>query len=311
MGTSKTEKSAKKGEKKAETAKARSRAHEVLDRLLEEQPALTAAQRQAFAARFSEPACEAMGGKTKSDGVLRDALEWAGVMARALRKHPDVLRRYAGARFTWFLECVGQLIDAREAQASAGDTTGLARAREERARKAALAARTELIEALETLVEGDAEAEAALDGTVGSVEKNDALVSSLRGLSSLAGEWLARSDAASRALVESAGLSLHEVGAGEEAADALIAASADKTLEGQVIVRDVPEVNRAEGRVLLEMRTALRVFGQAHEKDRRVPRLVPGKATRSVLGSRTSKVTQEPEPDAEPGAPVAPAEGGG
>jgi hypothetical protein len=71
----------------------KSRAHEVIERLLEVQPALSAAQRGAFSARHTDAACEEMGGRTKSEGVLANALEWTGPMAKALKKHPQPLRR--------------------------------------------------------------------------------------------------------------------------------------------------------------------------------------------------------------------------
>jgi len=76
MAPSKPTKASKKNKEPSKPkALAKTRAHEVLERLLAEQPSLSVAERKAFAARFSAAACEAMGGRTKSEGVLADALE--------------------------------------------------------------------------------------------------------------------------------------------------------------------------------------------------------------------------------------------
>ena len=273
----------------------KSRAHEVIERLLVDQPSLTAAQRGAFSARHGEAACEEMGGRTKSEGVLANALEWTGPMAKAMKKHPQPLRRYGTARFAWFLETIRALADAREVQQIADGATGVARTRAQRAQKSALGARQELVETLEALVEGDDEARDAVGRAAKITDKADSIVAALRALAALGRGWLARNDAASKVLVESVGLALDEITAAELAAGALDAAGADRTIEGRVVVRDLPAVNRAEGRVLLEMRGAMRIFASASEKNREVPRLVPGKATRGVLAPRTaSKAKDEP-----------------
>ena len=299
MATSKSSKlpksTADKPKKPASSTAAKSRAHDVVERLLTEQPSLTEAQRGAFSARFSSAACEEMGGRTKSEGVLTNALEWTGPMAKALKKHPQPLRRYGSARFAWFLESVRALADAREAQQIADGATGVAKARAQRAQKAALASREELLETLEALVEGAGEAEDAVADAAKITDKADSIVTALRALAALAKGWLQRDDAAAKALVASVGLALDEITTAELAADTLDAAGADRTIEGRVVVRDLPAVNRAEGRVLLEMRGAMRIFAKANEKSREVPKLVPGKATRSVLAPRTaSKAKGEP-----------------
>jgi hypothetical protein len=284
-----------KAKKPASPAPTKSRAHQVIERLLVDQPSLTAAQRGAFSARHSDAACEEMGGRTRSEGVLANALEWTGPMAKAMKKHPQPLRRYGAARFAWLLESIRALADAREVQQIADGATGVAKTRAQRAQKSALESREELLETLEALVEGAGEAEAAVARAAKITDKADSIVTALRALAALGRDWLARNDAASKALVESVGLTLDEITTAELAAGALDAAGADRTIEGRVVVRDLPAVNRAEGRVLLEMRGAMRIFAKANEKNREVPRLVPGKATRSVLAPRTaSKAKGEP-----------------
>jgi hypothetical protein len=299
MATSKSGKLPKQTDSKPRKASsppiAKSRAHDVVERLLAEQPSLTAAQRGAFSDRYSGAACEEMGGRTKSEGVLANALEWTGPMAKALKKHPQPLRRYGSARFAWFLESIRALADAREAQQIADGATGIAKTRAQRAQTSALASRDDLLETLEALVEGDGEAEDAVARAARITEKPDTIVTSIRALAALARGWLAREDAGALALVESVGLALGEITTAAQAADALDAAGADRTIEGRVVVRDLPAVNRAEGRVLLEMRGAMRIFAKANEKSRDVPKLVPSKATRGVLAPRTaSKGKGEP-----------------
>ncbi len=53
---------------------------------------------------------------------------------------------------------------------------------------------------------------------------------------------------------------------------------------------DTPPVNRAEGRVLLEMRHAMAEFARANALNKSVPKLVPGAGTRSVLGAKRSNL---------------------
>ncbi|HEX2573142.1 MAG TPA: hypothetical protein VH877_26575, partial [Polyangia bacterium] len=69
----------------------------------------------------------------------------------------------------------------------------------------------------------------------------------------------------------------------------------------RVEVRDPPAVNRIEGRVLLEMRTARRAFDAARAKNKLVARLVPGRGTRGVLGSRAMKEAEEEPPKGDGG----------
>lgn len=312
MAPTKPDKSSKKQpadpEPKAAANKTTSRAHDVLGRLFDGRAGLTAAERKAFSGRFADAACDAMGGRTKSEGVLSDALDWASIMAKALKKQPKALRRYGAARFTWFLDCVQTLADARQGQIS-GDSAASAKARLERAAKTAKEARADLLETLETLVEGNADAEEKLAKAQGNAENNDALITSLQALAGIGHEWIERADAESKALVESVGLTLGEVQAAEAAASDLTAAAAEKTIEGRVKPNDTPAVNRAEGRVLLEMRAAMKVFARAHERESDVPKLSPGSATRAILAPKTASKSKVKDDASE--APKATEAGGG
>jgi hypothetical protein len=265
------------------------RADKVLAAIAPEWPSLTNAQRAAFAARYVDAKCEEQGGRTKSEGVLSEAIGWAPVMGKALKAHPDALRRYSPERFAWYLACARALADARAVQEAKGDTAAARRAQVAKAEKTALDARRELLETLEELVDGDDAEEKALAVAAGTTEGSDRIVASITALATLARAWLGRTEPHAKELVKAAGLHLAEVEAAEAAGEALAAASADKTMEGRVNPRDTPPVNRAEGRMLLEMKAAMRVFARANERNKDVPKLVPGEATRHVLAPRQAK----------------------
>ena len=56
-----------------------------------------------------------------------------------------------------------------------------------------------------------------------------------------------------------------------------------------MIVRDDSTANRAEGRVLVEMKAAMRAFDEARELGALAPKLVPGPETQRVLNSKNRK----------------------
>jgi hypothetical protein len=275
-------------------------------RLLAELPALSNAERRAFEAQFSAAKCDAMGGRTKSEGVLREVREHAAVIAKALRKHPGELRRYGRARFAWLLTCIAALDDARDAQLAADGSPRAARDRIVRVTAAAKVAREDLLDALTTIAEGHEADEQALAAAAGSVTGTFALLRSLRGLALLGREWLGRDSEEAKALAASVSLSLADLDVAEEAADALEVASGDRTMEGRITFRDTPSVNRAEGRVLLELRLAMRAFARAHERNKEIPALYPGGATRGVLRRKSpdGDAVDEAPAEAEPTEPA-------
>ena len=74
----------------------------------------------------------------------------------------------------------------------------------------------------------------------------------------------------------------------------LAGAADQRREEGCVIVRDDRTANRAEGRVLVEMKAAMRAFDEARELGALAPRLVPGPGTRRVLLGKGTKSAPEP-----------------
>lgn len=261
----------------------------VLQALTAQWDQLTNDERRVFEAKYSDAQCETKGGGTRSEGVLSEGVGWVATIGKALPEFPVELRRYSRSRFAWLLECLRKLADERALQQTSGGAAVVLKTAVEQREKAASAARRELVDTLEELVEGDAPEEEALSNALGLTDRPDRIVASIGTLADYARTWLARTDAVSRKRVELASLTQAEVETAENAAAALAQATAGKTLEGTAIVRDSPAVNRIEGRVLLEMRAAMRVFNKANALNKRIPKLVPGSATRRALVSRSGK----------------------
>jgi hypothetical protein len=53
-------------------------------------------------------------------------------------------------------------------------------------------------------------------------------------------------------------------------------------------------VNAAEGALLAEMRVARDAFAAAHARNPAIPRLIPGAATRAVLGTHARRAKEAP-----------------
>lgn len=301
---------AKKGAKQAHLAAGAGKALQIEERLRLALAPLTQAERLAFRDQFSDAQCDTFGAKTKANAVLREGRVWAATIDSALGKHPQALRRYGKARFAWFLDCLHHLSEALEVQRAAHGSAGASKRQAELAKEAGRARREELMEALEMLAGGNAKEREALARATGTAENAAELARSLKDLAELAEGWLGRATAEAKALVASVDLTAGDMDAAREAAEAVDRAAGDATLitsASRSSARDLPAVNRAEGRLLLEMRTAMRVFERAHARSAVVPRLVPGPATRSVLarrGGRAGKdavdVDQAPAPASEP-----------
>ncbi|UJR84867.1 hypothetical protein [Sandaracinus amylolyticus] len=261
-------------------------------------PTLGEAQQRAFLGQASTAKCAELGARTKAEGVYREAQKWAPVIHAALQQHPVALRRYGRARFAWFLLCLRELGEGVAAQKGRQSKATSARSALERALDEGKAVRALLAEALELLAAGDPKAEAAYGAAFGSAETLESLRDSLAALAELADAQLRASDASTRALVESVDLTPDDVRLAREAHAALGAARSTRFVEGTASGQDEPATNRAEGRMLFEMRLAMGVFESAHRRTALVPRLVPGPATRATLApSRTERAApSEPAP---------------
>lgn len=260
-------------------ARERGPAGSLVGSLLATLPPLTNIQRQAFREQFTLAQCDAIGVLAEAPDVYREAIAWLRPIEGTLSRHSLLVRRYSRARFAWFLECIRDLGDALEIRRGGDRPPGTLHARTERVRRTALRIREELIEALSVLANGDEHESARLVDAAGATDTPDLLGTSLRALARLAEDWTDHEGPLIRALVASVDLTEADVDAARAAAHAVGAGHAGH--EGDH--GDLRAVGRAEGRVLLEMGLAMRLFERAHRWDRRVPCLLPGPATRAAL----------------------------
>ena len=281
--------------------------------ILSDLPRLTDAEREVFRAQFDDVQCDELGARTKGDAVRVDALAWSPIIHKALKSHPNALRRYGATRFAWLMECVRRLegaIAEQKAERTRGSETSMDL---DLARIAAMSVRNDLHDTLSLLCGTDAGDKHALTLALSRDPAHDhdrVLADSLDALADLAGEWLARDDARAKTLIASVSLGASDVEAARSAAQALREVAITDAL-GPVSTgaRDAPTVNRAEGRVLLEMRVAQQVFARAHDANREVPKLTPGAGTKHVLGGHPKKKAGTPptpatDPSAKPTAPA-------
>ena len=262
---------------------------------------LTDPQRSAFTRQCSAEKADDWGKRTKAINVLHDSERFARVMHGALAAPRGGLG-YTKARFRFHLQAVLDLRDHVEEDRAAAQAQSKAAVGTEKAREVALLARETLLERLSAFAEGDDPRAAALAKAFGSTKDEDALLVSLAALLKLAKTWLGSVDADDQALAESLGLDQATL-TGMEAARADLATAHSASLgSGAKVWRDGPATNRIEGRVLFEMRYAMRLFEGAHSRDALSPRLIPGPGTRHVLAPSSRK--GKPEETEQPATPT-------
>jgi hypothetical protein len=288
----------KTAKKKVGTKETKAAAPELAARLSAGLPSIAEAERSAFLGLASDEECEALGLRTRGENVEREALAWASVIVKVLAR-PELHVRYSKARLAFFLECIDALSNARRAQAASQGTVKTSRAVLEKAIAQADPLREDLAVALQQIAGEDAVEKVSVQTAKGSKGRDPlALADSIERLATLAESWLGKGDARSKALVAGANLRAGDVTLARAAALQLRIAAGDGTVSGKLVVRDAPPVNRAEGRVLFEMKTAMRAFDAAHALDGNVPRLSPGAGTRAVLAPHPRTTAKAPKPPA-------------
>lgn len=252
-----------------------------------------------------------LGAQTKGPGVLGEGVDWAITIDEAFRQYPaEVEEHYSRVRFTYFLAKLVDLseaITAQEARRSGqGATRGTAADREAVAREA----RRRLVSKLRRYAGHRAAERQALTDATGQTGDVDALGRSIGKLAELGRAWLALEGISAQIQCASAGLTDKVIDAAVAAGEALAGAAAEATLAGRKRSADAPEVNLAEGSVLNEMEEAQGCFEDAHEATPLVPRLIPGPATRHVLGPKRAPKKGAAPPQPPPGGNGQPAAGG-
>jgi hypothetical protein len=246
-------------------------------------------QRTAFRALATDEARTEMGKETRSEGVLADAVRWVVKIDSQLREHPSLLEHYSEARFMYLVERTQDLRDriasAHRQDAERRPVIDAMGARREHA----VELRKGLLRRMRRYAGDRADEVKAINDAQGTIATPDLLTGSIKALVDVARGWMKQSDATAKVLIEDAGLTEERVSAALAAAEALSAKAIDAALAGPSLATDPPVVNRAEGGVLLEMARVLEGFEAAHEENPAVERLVPGNATRHVLGPKKAK----------------------
>ncbi len=245
------------------------------------------ARRAAYASLITDAQRAELGSRTRGANVAREAVVWAVAIGQAFTAYPAAVEEhYARPRFAYYLDRLGALIDAVEAQqAQRGGTTATRSTASER-EQLAREGRTQLSRKMKRVV-GARQAELeALQAASGTTDTIGALGKSIVDLASLARKWMALTDPSWKILCGDAGLTEEFIQQVVAAGEALTGAAVDETLAGRLRGTDTPEVNLLEGSVLHEMAAAQDAFDDAHEASQVVARLIAGPATRSVLGPR-------------------------
>lgn len=252
-------------------------------------PALTPAAREAFAQQTTPAERAQLGGQTKSAGVLRDAGAWLAVMTRALEKYGASIR-YGEGRVAFFCEAILTLDEAMSSARGARTGALVSNARRNAAMRQARAVRDDLLPALAQVTRGTSVA-AQIDDVERDLLHDDQLAIALGKLADVLEAELSRAakDPKAKARLDGATLTAADLARARGVQAALGAAGLERAEAGRTQHNDPPEVNAAEGTLLAEMRVAKKAFDAAHAQLATVPRLVPGPATRAVLGDHRGK----------------------
>ena len=274
-----------------------STARATLSTLLPRWPALDPKHRNAFHKLANDLARSKLGARTKGIGVLQDGITWATQMDAALRQYgTGALKSYSPARYVYFLESLTSLADQLAAARTKNKNVGAARGTAASHREAAITARESLLSPLRTFAGSRDPESGTLDDATGTIDPDDSLGESLAHLAALARTWLALKDEDSVFLAAEAGLTADLATAAINAGKTLTGSAVGAKLEGYAAGNDPPLVNLAEGGVLLEMKEAMRLFGEANAKHPAVKKLSPGLATRSVLARHAAKKAETAAP---------------
>jgi len=248
--------------------------------------------RDVFRAQKSEAACEALGRNTSSAGVYREAGQFAVVMHNTLVAHGAAKVRYGFGALVWYLETVQVLGAENTRQSSRAKAASTSSVTGQLSVDVAREQRNTINELITSIIEGDDLLEASFSAVRGGVGNEAELLQSLESSADFAESLLTKK----KVLAREFGLTADDVTAARTAAANAKAQRTERSMEGAVKTKDDAATNRAEGRVLFEMRRAMRIFNAAAAKGYG-ERLVPGPATRGTLApnagkSKKTKVTE-------------------
>ena len=247
------------------------------------------ALRDELRAQKSEAACEALGKNTSSAGVYREAGQFAVTMHNTLAEHGVPKVRYGFGLLVWYLECVRALGVETVRQSSRANAASTSSLTGQLGMEVAREHRNAIHGLIELVIEGNAELEAGFAAVRGAANTEDEVIKSLKSSADFAETLLTKKAALSAEF----GLTAADVTAARTAAANAASQRTERSMDGAVQTKDDTATNRAEGRVLFEMRRAMRIFNKAAEKGLGT-RLVSGPATRHVLAPEKKKAAPKP-----------------
>jgi len=235
--------------------------------------------------------CETLGANTQGIGVYRESGAWASQMHITLTQFPVVKEQYGLGVFAYFLENVHTLGLNIVAQKSKHSASSVLSSSGSLTIKVGREARNKIHGVIANVVLGNEALEGKFNALRGTADNEDELATSLQRAADLGVELRTKKPL----LASEFGLSEAAIASARAAATNIIQGRTERSLGGAARATDTPATNRAEGRVLFEMRRAMKVFNAAAEQGYGAS-LVPGPATRSVLApnagkSRTNKGT--------------------
>jgi hypothetical protein len=266
----------------------------IIERIRARWPAPTDVQRTAYRSQFSDDYCQDLGTKTRAELVRREALGWIVSLDTALRSPSGNTIRYTGARLRWLMEQVDALDTEIQAQRAEQGTTKTIKQTAAQAEQTARAVLDDLEDVLRDVAGERPADKREYDNALTALQAPEDVVERLTSLAKLGARWLALTDPVFKALVEEHKLT-HELV--ERAGQMALALGEARTgARGtRLEPRDAPTVNRAEGRVLAEMKVALRAVESARRTDKTIRALVPGRGTRAAIVGRAKPVRTPPE----------------
>ena len=244
-------------------------------------PPLAPTLRVALDGQKTAKECETLGANTQGIGVYREAGAWAAQMHITLTQFPVVQEQYGLGAFAYFLENVHALGLNLGAQKSTHAASSVSSQAGALSLKVGRETRNKLHAVIGNVLLGNEALEGKFNALRGTADNEDEVSTSLKRSAEFGDELRIQSPE----LAKEFGLTEALTASARAAAINVIQGRTDRSLGGAARATDTPATNRAEGRVLFEMRRAMKVFNAAAEQGYGAS-LVPGPATRGVLAPR-------------------------
>lgn len=259
---------------------------------------LTDAYIAALDGRHTDAQRDAEGSRTRANDTLADGCVMLVVAEEEVRAHGDKIR--CTPEYLSYVNLTIERLQAAMA-ADASDAGDPIRTREQ-AERVARAERKALVAQLSRIAGKATRERASLTSAIGSGDTRAEVMQSLGQVVTLGRAWRASSDPSLEARCAIFQLTDAALDQAARAQRTLVDAGGD-AIGVRNLSHDTPMVNRAEGAVLLELKTLAEIFDEAHEKDPTVRKLPIGHAgTRNHLHPHAA--TDTASPGVTPGSPA-------